>query len=107
MNWSKRAILVIGALGHKAGTLEVSAWRGSSRLGGCRALTPASRPMTCQIRLRKGSTVPGIRIAVRLLVGGKAIALRHATYSRQLAAGRHLALYHGTGLECWLSDPPR
>jgi hypothetical protein len=98
---------VIGALSRKAGTVEVSAWKGASRLGRCVARTPASRSLTCQIRLRAGFKVTGIRIAVRLLVGGKPVALRQATFSRQLAGNRTLAIYGGAGLQCWLSEPPR
>jgi len=97
-------LLVIGALSHKAGRLEVSAWQGASRLGTCRTLTPAFRPLTCQIHLHKATAIRGIRVTVRLVVGGKTVALRQATYSRLLTSGRSLALYRGTGLECWLSD---
>jgi len=80
-------------------------WKGASRLGRCVAQTPAGRSLTCQIRLRAGLDVAGLRVSVRLLVGGKPVALRHATFSRQLAAHRTLARYRGTGLECWLSTP--
>jgi hypothetical protein len=100
-------LIFIGALSRKAGTLEVSAWRGSSRIGRCIALTPASRPLTCRIRMHAGSPISGVRVTVRLLVGGKAVALRRATFSRQIASHRNLAIYRGTGLQCWLSDPPR
>jgi len=100
-------VLVIGALSRKAGTVEVSAWKGASRLGRCVARTPASRSLTCQIRFRPSLRIAGVRVTVRLLVGGKAVALRRATFSRQIAGHRNLALYRGTGLQCWLSDPPR
>ena len=33
--------------------------------------------------------------------------MRRATFTRQIAAHRDLALYRGTGLECWLSEAPR
>ena len=99
-------MLVIGASSRLGGTVEVSAWKGSSRLGRCLALTPASRSLTCRIRLHVGSQIGGIRVTVRLLVKGKAVAMRRATFTRQIAAHRGLALYRGTGLECWLSKPP-
>ncbi len=98
---------MIGALSRKAGTVEVSAWKGASRIGRCVARTPASRSLTCQIHFGSGLKVSGIRVTVRLLVGGKAVALRRATFSRQIAGHRTLALYRGTGLQCWLSEPPR
>ena len=98
---------MIGALSRKAGTVEVTAWKGSSRLGRCVARTPASRSLTCQIRLHGGLQVTGLRVTVRLLVGGKPVALRRATFSRQIAGHRTLAVYRGTGLECWLSTPVR
>lgn len=98
-------VLVIGASSRLGGTVEVSAWKGSSRLGRCLALTPASRSLTCRIRLHAGSQIGGIRVTVRLLVKGKPIAMRRATFTRQIAAHRGLALYRGTGLECWLSKP--
>ncbi len=100
-------VLVIGASSRLGGTVEVSAWKGSSRIGRCLARTPASRSLTCQIRLRAGSQISGIRVTVRLLVNGKAIAMRRATFSRQIASHRGLAIYRGTGLECWLSEPGR
>lgn len=100
-------LLVIGALSRRAGTVEVTAWKGSSRLGRCLARTPASRSLTCQVRLRGGLQVTGLRVAVRLIVDGKAVALRRATFSRQVAGHRTLAIYRGTGLECWLSNPAR
>ncbi len=95
---------MIGASSGKAGTVEISAWKGSSRIGRCLTRTPASRSLTCQIRMRAGSQVSGIRVTVRLLVNGKAIALRRATFSRQIASHRNLAVYRGTGLQCWLSE---
>jgi hypothetical protein len=51
--------------------------------------------------------IGGLRVTVRLLVNGKPIALRRATFSRQIASHRSLAIYRGTGLECWLSEPAR
>lgn len=98
---------MIGTLSRRAGTVEVTAWKGSSRLGRCVSRTPASRSLTCQIRLHDGLQVTGLRIAVRLLVNGKPVALRRATFSRQIAGGRKLAIYQGAGLECWLSSPAR
>ena len=103
----RRNVLVIGALSRKAGMVDISAWKGSSRIGHCLARTPASRSLTCQIRLRVGTQIRGIRVAVRLLVDGKAIALRRATFSRQIASHRSLATYRGTGLQSWLSEPSR
>lgn len=100
-------VLVIGASSRKAGTVEISAWKGSSRVGRCLARTPAARSLTCQIRLRAGSQITGIRVTVRLLVNGKAIAVRRANFSRQIASHRNLAAYRGTGLQCWLSEPGR
>jgi len=100
-------VLVIGSSSGKAGTVEISAWKGSSRIGRCLTRTPASRSLTCQIRLRAGSKISGIQVTVRLLVGGKVIALRRATFSRQIASHRNLAIYRGTGLQCWLSEPGR
>ncbi len=100
-------VLVIGTLSRKAGTIDVSAWKGSSRVGHCSTRTPATRSFTCQIRLHSGLKVGGIRISVRLFVNGKAIALRRATFSRQIAGPRNLAIYRGTGLQCWLSEPAR
>jgi hypothetical protein len=100
-------VLVIGALSRKAGTVDVSAWKGSSRVGHCVTRTPAMRSLVCQMRLRGGLKISGIRVSVRLLVNGKAIALRRATFSRQIASHRSLAIYRGTGLECWLSEPAR
>lgn len=99
-------VLVIGALSRRAGTIEVSAWKGTSRLGRCVTPTPAGRSLTCQLRLRAGTRVAGVRVSVRLLVGGKAVALRRATFSRQIAGHRSLSIYRGTGLQCWLSAPP-
>jgi Lysyl oxidase/Bacterial Ig domain len=94
-------LLVIGERPGRAGTLEVSAWKGSSRLGRCTVRTPAGRPLTCQLRIHRGLTVTGIRVVAKLFVGGKPMATRQATFSRQLA------VYRSTGLECWLSTPPR
>lgn len=90
-------VLVIGARSGKAGTIDMSAWKGRSRLGRCITRTPAARSLTCQIRLRPGIEVAGIRVVARLLVGGRAVAYRRATFSRQLA------LSHRSGLQCWLS----
>jgi outer membrane biosynthesis protein TonB len=101
------SLLVIGTTSRKAGTVEVTAWKGSSRLGRCLARTPAARSLTCQIRVRSSLQVAGIRIAVRLLVKGKPVALRRATFTRQIAGPRTLALYRGSGLECWLPSPTR
>jgi hypothetical protein len=100
-------LLVIGALSRRAGTVEVTAWKGSSRLGRCVILASASRSLTCQVRLGGGLQVTGLRVTVRLLVGGKAVALRRATFTRQIAGPRTLAIYRGAGLECWLSTPKR
>jgi hypothetical protein len=100
-------VLLIGTVSGKAGTVEISAWKGSSRIGRCRTSTPASRSLTCQIRMNPRAQVRGVRVSVRLLVGGKAIALRRATFSRQVASRRGLAVYQGNGLQCWLSDPGR
>jgi hypothetical protein len=94
-------LLVIGELPGRAGTLEVSAWKGSSRLGRCTVRTAAGRPLTCRLRIHRGLSVTGIRVVAKLFVRGKHVATRQATFSRQLA------VYRGTGLECWLSVPLR
>ena len=94
-------LLVIGERPGRAGTLEVSAWKGSSRLGRCTVRTPAGRALTCQLRIHRGLSVTGIKVVAKLFVGGKPVATRHATFSRQLA------VYRSTGLECWLSVPLR
>ena len=93
-------VLVIGARSGKAGTIHVSAWKGQSRLGRCITRTPAARSLTCQIRLRPGIKVAGVRVVAQLLVDGRAVAYRRATFSRQLAFSRR------SGLQCWLPAAP-
>jgi hypothetical protein len=101
------SVLVIGALSRRAGTVQVSAWKGTSRVGRCTVKTPASRSLTCQIRLHPSLQVAGVRITVRLLVRGKAVAMRRATFARQVKGQRTLAIYSGAGLQWWLSTPTR
>lgn len=94
-------LLVISERPSGAGTLEVSVWKGTSRLGRCTARTPAGRSLTCQLRIPRGMSVAGIRVVSKLFVDGKPVSTRQATFSRRLT------VYRGTGLECWLSVPLR
>jgi hypothetical protein len=90
---------MIGALSRKAGT-----W--SARGKGDRLSAAWRTPASLTDLPDPPAQVPGDRRrSMRLLVGSKAV-LRPA-FSRQIAGHRNLALYRGTGLQCWLSAPPR
>jgi hypothetical protein len=94
--------LYVAARPLRGGILEVTARKGSSRLGGCLVRASAGRSITCQIRLAPDVAVKGVRVSVSLRVGGAVVARRTASYARVLAT------YRGTALQCWLgAKPPR
>jgi hypothetical protein len=76
--------------------LEVKAFRKQALLGGCLSRTPAGRALTCRLALRPGADVRGVRVVLRLRIGGAIVATRSATYTRALAA------FRGSALQCWL-----
>jgi hypothetical protein len=90
-----RSILVSTASA-RAGILQIRAFAGSKPLGACLTRTPARRSLTCRLALRPSVGVRGVRVVVRLLVGGSAVATRRATYARALTVNR------GSALQCWL-----
>jgi hypothetical protein len=90
-----RSLLVAIASG-RPGIVEIKAFDRSTLLGTCLTRTPAKRPLTCRLTLRRGVEVRGVRVVARLLVRGSVVATRKARYARALAFSR------GAALQCWL-----
>jgi hypothetical protein len=88
--------LLVSTTSGRAGLLEVKAFRKQALLGGCLSRTPAGRALTCRLALRPGTDVRGVRVVLKLRVGGAVVAMRSATYSRALA------VFRGSALQCWL-----